>query len=92
MKTMEEYVGKMETRLKKWGARLDDLVLKADQSGEKATTEYHKRIDELKAKHRAARTKVDEMKAANSEQWKTFKAGIDGAWNELGSAYRKMTN
>jgi uncharacterized coiled-coil DUF342 family protein len=92
MDSVEDNVGKMETQLKKWGAKLDELIAKADEAGAEAKVDYRKRIDDLKAKHHAATIKLDELKAAGSEKWETFKGGIESAWGELETAFKKLTN
>jgi ribosome-associated translation inhibitor RaiA len=90
--SVEENVGKMETQLKKWGAKLDELIAKADEASTEAKVDYHKRVDELKAKHQAATAKLDELKAAGSEKWDSFKTGIESAWSELETAFKKLKN
>lgn len=92
MENMEAHVGKMETELKQWGARLDDLVAKARDAGAGTRIDHRKRIDDLKAKHRAAQSKLDELRAAGSEKWDSLKAGVENAWDELEAAFRKLTN
>ena len=47
METVEAHVGKMEAELKQWGARLDDLLAKADAAGVEARSDHRKRLDEL---------------------------------------------
>ncbi len=49
-------------------------------------------LEELKAKHAVARTKLDALKAAGSEEWDTIKLGVDGAWQDLEAAFKKLTN
>jgi multidrug resistance efflux pump len=90
MESREAHVGKMETQLKQWGAKLDELVAKADQAGAEAKIEYRKRIDDLRAKQKVARAKLDELKTAGSEKWETLKAGVESAWNELEAAFKKL--
>jgi len=92
METRETDVGKMETQLKEWGTKLDELVAKADAAGKEADTDYRKRIDNLKAKYQVAHSKLDELKAAGSEKWDTFGTGVESAWNELRDAFKELTN
>ena len=92
MDKMQAHVGKMETQLRQWGAKLDELVVKAEGAGTEAKADYRKRIDDLKAKHQVAQAKLDELKAAGSEKWETLKAGVESAWNELDVAFKKLKN
>ena len=91
MKTMEAQVGKMETQLKQWGAKLDELTTKAGEAGAEVKIDYRKGIDEVKAKHQAAQSKLDEVKAAGCEKWGTLKSGVESSWNELAVAFKKLT-
>jgi peptidoglycan hydrolase CwlO-like protein len=92
MEKTEQDLGKLETQLQQWGAKLDEFVAKADRAGTAARIDNRKRIDELKAKVRAAQAKLDEVKTAGSEKWETLKAGVETAWNDLEIAFKKLRN
>ena len=84
------YVAKLETRLERWGARLDDLVAKAEEAGAEARSDYRNRIVELKAKYEVARSKVDEARAAGSDRWDAFRARVERAWTELEASFKRL--
>ena len=84
---MEANVDKMEAQLKRWAAQIDGLAAKA---GTPARLEYRQSIDDLKAKRAVAQAKVGEFKAAGSEKWEGFKAGIERAWSDLEVALREL--
>ena len=90
-KTQQD-LGKLETQLQQWGAKLDEFVAKADRAGTTARIDNRKRIDELKAKVKVAQAKLDEVKTAGSEKWETLKAGVESAWNDLEIAFKKLRN
>ena len=92
MEIDKKNVGKMETQLKHWGSKLDDIVAKAETAGAEVKTEYHKHIDDLKAKHKAAQLRLNELKTSGGEKWETVKSGFESAWNELDLAFKKLTN
>ena len=92
MEKTEEHVGKLETQLKHWGAKLDEFVAKADRAGTAARIDNRKRIDDLKAKCQAAQAKLDEVKTAGSEKWETLKTGVESAWAELELAFKELKN
>lgn len=92
METMELHVREMETQLLRWGAMLDELVAKSDVDAALARFDYHKRVDDLKAKYRVARTKLDELKTAeSSEAWESIQAGVESTWGELEVAFNKLS-
>ena len=92
MEKTQENLGKLETQLKQWGARLDELVAKADRAGTTARIDNRERIDDLMANVQAAQSKLDEVKTAGSEKWETLRTGVESAWSELELAFKKLRN
>ncbi|MDD5224852.1 MAG: hypothetical protein PHE84_12780 [bacterium] len=84
---LEADVDKMEAQLRLWTAQIDGLADKAKKTGAQAKIEYLQSIDDLKAKRAVAQAKVDEFRAAGSEKWGEFKAGIERAWDDLEGAF-----
>lgn len=92
MKEMETHVGKMETQLAVWGAKLDELKAKADKADTRAEAGYHKRVHALEAKYHVAQSKLAAGKAAGSEKWSTFKGGVEVAWKDLEAAFKELSS
>ena len=92
MEKHEADLGKMETQLKQWGAKLDEFVAMADRAGTTARIDNRKRVDDLKVKVQAARSKLDELQAAGSEKWETLKTGAESVWGEVELAFGKLKN
>lgn len=90
MTSSEKRVGKLEERLRHWGARLDELTTKADEIDADAKVDYHARLDAFRAKHRAAQLILADFKKTESEKWDQFKTGIERSWSELESAFREL--
>jgi septation ring formation regulator EzrA len=82
----------METQLKQWGARLDEIVAKVEKAGTAVKADHRKRVDDLKAKYQAAQSRLAEVKAAGGEKWETLKTGVESAWSELEAAFKKLKN
>lgn len=91
METMETHVGKLETDLKQWGVKLEELIVKAGKESSTTKIDYRKSLDDLKLKHTAAQTKLRDLKAAGSEKWKNFKSGADAACSEFEVAFKKIS-
>jgi hypothetical protein len=92
METVEAHVGKMETELKQWGERLDNLMTMADVAGTRSKIDHRKRLDDLREKYLIAEAKFAELKAAGSAKWDTYREGLETAWSELEKAFTKVTN
>ena len=86
MSTKDEYVRKMHSRLDLWNAEIDKLAAKADHAEAEVRTEYHKHIDELRAKRDAASKRLDEIRQTGEGAWEDLKAGAEMAWDAIGEA------
>jgi len=92
MEHTQEHLGKMEAQLKHWGARLDHIVAQAEKAGTTVNAERRQCVNDLKAKYQTAQSKFGELKAAGSEKWEIFKTGVEAAWSDLESAFKKHKN
>jgi hypothetical protein len=84
MESIQVNFGKLEAQ----------LVSKAEEGGEAAKDDSRTRIDALESRHQAAQAKLDglELEAAGAEKWDTFKLGIESAWHEIETAFKKLKN
>ena len=92
MERVESHLGKLETQLRTWGARLDEMVARAEAARTPASGDYRKRLDEVKAKYKVAEMRFGELRKAGNGKWETFQGGIESAWNDLDMAFKKLTN
>lgn len=90
MENTQENIGKREAQLRRWGARLDQIVAKAEKVGVEVNEAKRQSVDEARTKYQAAQSKLDEFKAAGAEKWETFKTGVETAWSDLESAFKKL--
>jgi hypothetical protein len=91
MTTIEKSLAKMEVQLETWGSKLDKLVASAQKTGTKAKGDYRTQIAGLKAQQKSAQTKLNQLKRAGTSDWKTLKTGVESAWSDLESAFKKLT-
>jgi hypothetical protein len=92
MEPVESHLGKLETQLRTWSARLDEMVARVEAAHTQASGDYRKRLDELKAKYKVAEMRFGELRKAGSGKWATFQGGIESAWNDVEMAFRKLTH
>ena len=90
MEGTQEHLGKREAQLKRWGARLDQIVAKAEKVGVEVNAAKRQRVDEVRTKYQTAQAKMDEYKAAGCEKWDQFKPGVEAAWKDLEAAFKKV--
>ncbi|HEY5285433.1 MAG TPA: hypothetical protein VIM14_21745 [Polyangia bacterium] len=90
MDSAGQEVGKIETRLRQLGAKLDKLVIKADEAGTEAKVEYRKQIDCIKDKHAVVQGKLTEFRAAGGQKWDNFRGGVETAWHDLENAFKAL--
>jgi hypothetical protein len=90
MKILESNAGRMEAQLRQWGAALDKLIAKAEAAGTKVKADYRQGVDDLQAKCKIAQSKLDESKAAGSAKWGILKDGLEAAWTDIETAFKKL--
>ena len=90
MKMDEADAGRMEAQLRNWGVKLDKVMARAEAAGTGVKIEYRKGVDDLKAKYKVAQSRFDECKAAGSTKWGIFKTGLEAAWDDLETAFKKL--
>ena len=90
METAGQELGRIETRLRQLGAKLDRLVAKADEVGTDAKTDYRRRIEHVKDKQALVQSRLDAYRAANGQKWESFKGGVETAWHELADACKAI--
>ena len=90
--SVDKNVNKLEDQLKLWGAKLSELVAKAEVAGQENKIEARKHLDDVKAKLAIARSKLDEAKAAGADTWDKFKAGIESSWKDIEGTFQKLTH
>ncbi|MEX2382658.1 MAG: hypothetical protein WD490_09760, partial [Opitutales bacterium] len=84
----ESYQTKMEAQLREWGHRIEEMQGKADSpdhplSGEDVAT--------LRALHKAAFQKLNDMKQSGEEGWEDHRADLDNRWDELRKAFTAIS-
>jgi len=90
MDSVGQEVGKIETRLRQLGTKLDKLVAKADEAGADVKAEYRTQIDHIKNRHAVVQTKLTEYRAAGGQKWENFKGGVETAWHDLENAFKAL--
>ena len=86
MSTFEVALEQLEAQLEQWSAALEALLAEADERSTLVKVDYSRRVDALRAKYRAARTALEEIKTADGDR--TI-ADTEAGWNEVESAFFK---
>jgi hypothetical protein len=86
----ETDLSKLEAQLELWSAKFDVALAKARVMGEQAKIDSRRQLDALKFKLEAARSKLDDAKAAGGEKWETLKHGVEQTWEELERTFEKL--
>lgn len=79
----EDYQEKLETQLREWSGKIDQLKTAAEKLTADAKVTYHEQIEALRGKQEAAQKKLQELKEAGEGAWEVLKVGIERAWDEL---------
>jgi hypothetical protein len=90
METAGQQVGRIETRLRQLGAKLDWMAAKAAEAGAEVKVDYRKEIEHTRDKHAAVHSKLAAFRAANGQKWDAFKDGVESAWHDLENAFKAL--
>jgi len=81
--------GEMEKKLQNWGAKLDEMKAKADQSGADTKAQLEGKIEALTVKRDAMQQRLADLKGSSDEAWHSVKTGLQAAWNDLSDAFEE---
>jgi len=87
---MELAVEKMEAQLKRWSLKIEKLAAKTQRAGVRARFDALMCIDELKAAHAVAQSKLIEFKAVEETSRARLGAELKSAWNDLDAAFKNL--
>ena len=86
------YEEKFDAQLKEWSAEMALFKAKADKAKAEAKIEYYKTIETLQGKQDAARTKLQELRAAGDDAWEDLKTGAENVWTEVKTAFQSAAS
>jgi hypothetical protein len=81
-------VEKMEAQLRLWGVKIDRLAAKTETGRVQARLDALMYVDELKALHAIAKSRLDEFRAAGATERARLEAEMKSAWEELDAAFK----
>lgn len=81
--------GEMEKTLQDWGAKLDEMKAKVDQSGADTKAQLEGKIEALTVKREAMQQRLADLKGSSDEAWHSVKAGLQAAWTDLSDAFEE---
>ena len=85
-KYREEYIDKMERKLKEWPARIDELESRVSVTKTDAKMEYKNRIRELRDRRETLSQNLQELRESDRNTWEAMKVGVESAWLDFTDA------
>jgi len=89
MKTRNEYVEDLKSRLDEWNTDLAKWEAKARTAKNDMRIEYEMHLDDLRKKREEASAKLGEIQSSAGDAWKELSAGADEAWGLMREAFDK---
>ena len=78
-KALGQLRSKIEAELREWRPEIEGLMARASR----AQSEADRLIGDLKARHRALKARVGELRHASGGAWEDVKTGVGKAWEDL---------
>jgi len=85
----DEYQKRVETKIKEYDQKINELKKKAEVLKEEKKAEFDKKIEELQKKRTSASKKLQNLKSASGKAWEDLKNGMDASMNELEHAFKR---
>ncbi len=85
-KYREDYIDKMERRLKEWSARIDELESRVSATKTDAKMEYKNRIRELRDRRETLSRNLQELRESDCNTWEAMKVGVESDWLDFTDA------
>lgn len=92
MGTREEYIDKLEAKLREWNEKIDELEKKADKQSQEAKTKIQIRMKDLKAKRSELKLKLDRIKDSGEDAFETIKEDSEKLWKDVKSGLSEISN
>ncbi len=86
------FLDKLESELRGFDARLDELAEKARDAKKRARTEYCKQLNLLSEKRVLADQRLSELKDRSGDALNDVKEGAEKLWNEIRTTIDKMAS
>ncbi len=83
MEIKDAYKQKMTAQLKEWGAQIDLLEAKLENTGADMKVRHAEELHELRAKQRVASEKMQELEKATGEAWEQVRETTDKIWEDI---------
>ena len=87
MKSQNEYVNKMKTKLDQLDARIALWKAKADEAQADANIENKKVLADLKEQRKEAKEWLDKVSDASEDAWDSLKDGFENAYEKIKRAF-----
>ena len=79
----DAYIQKLKAMLDEWNDEIERMAEKEDKAGPNAKIEYHKKLDELRAKRDDIVARIDAMQKSGEDAWEDLKFDLESSWEFL---------
>ena len=79
----DAYIQRLKSMLDEWNVEIDRLAEREDKAGSNAKIEYHKKLDELRAKREDIKIRIDAMQKSGDDAWEDLKFDLESSWEFL---------
>lgn len=81
MATREEYIDKLESRLREWNEKIDELQEKVNEESQDLKAKLQERLETLREQRKQLKGKVERIK--ESESLEDIKKDTDKLWKDI---------
>ncbi|NGP88672.1 hypothetical protein [Fodinibius halophilus] len=83
MATREEYINKLENKLREWNTQIDELQAKANKESQDLKATLEERIEVLSKKREALKLKLNQIKDSGDKTFEDIKSDTEQLWGDV---------
>ena len=87
----EEYMEKLNSQLRSWGARIDEFTERAEFEALEHKTKLKREIADFRIKRLDAQLKLQQLKETTGDAWEKLEAGLDRAWEDMKASVHRIS-
>lgn len=91
MEAKAKHLEEMETELKELSSRIERLEAKIRKKHEEVKTHLEE-VSDLRAKHRTARERLEQIRKATHDEWDSLKSGWEETVKDMQEALDRVTS
>lgn len=85
-------IQELKAKIDNWNAELEKLTAEADHAGGEAKAGYHRQMEELRAKSREIKDRIEVLEDESGSAFEDIKQGVEASWQTWKESFSKASS